>query len=272
MLDLDDLGLWGRNLELMNDLVHSRHGIILVTGPTGSGKSTTLYACLSKINSKELKILTVEDPVEYQLTGVNQVQINPKIDLTFATGLRSFLRQDPDVIMVGEIRDLETAKMAADAAITGHKVFSTLHANDAPAAISRLVEMGVPRYLVVAAWDCFVAQRLTRRLCTHCRAPEELTDVRWRELGLGEPPQQRMTVYNPVGCAKCFGTGYRGRLGLFEVLVIDDELRDLISASGTVLDIQRMARAKGVGSLRDDGVRKVLEGSTSYLELLRVTI
>jgi Type II secretory pathway, ATPase PulE/Tfp pilus assembly pathway, ATPase PilB len=186
--------------------------------------------------------------------------------------LRSLVRADPDVIMVGEIRDLETAKMAADSAVTGHQVFSTLHTNDAASAVNRLVEMGVPRYLVAAAWRCFVAQRLVRRLCPHCRQAETLSDARWEELGLGMAPQKRIHVYNPVGCTKCFGTGYRGRVGLYEVLVVDDELRELIATGGTVLEIQRAARAKGVGSLRDDGVRKVLDGSTSYLELLRVTV
>jgi type II secretory ATPase GspE/PulE/Tfp pilus assembly ATPase PilB-like protein len=174
--------------------------------------------------------------------------------------------------MVGEIRDLETAKMAADSAITGHQVFSTLHTNDASSAVNRLVEMGVPRYLVAAAWRCFVAQRLVRRLCPHCRAETTMTDVRWGELGLGPSPRKRFSVWEPVGCAKCFGTGYRGRLGLYEVLVVDDALRDLVATGGSVLEIQRAARSKGVASLREDGVTKVLEGTTSYLELLRVTV
>jgi type II secretory ATPase GspE/PulE/Tfp pilus assembly ATPase PilB-like protein len=216
-------------------------------------------------------VYTVEDPIERKITGIVQTEVKPTIGLTFAQALRALVRADPDVIMVGEIRDLETAKMAADSAVTGHQVFSTLHTNDASSAVNRLVEMGVPRYLVAAAWRCFVAQRLVRRLCPHCRQTENLSDVRWRELGLGVPPRKRIRVFRPVGCAKCFGTGYRGRVGLYEVLVVDDDLRDLISTGGTVLDIQRAARAKGVGSLRDDGVRKVLDGSTSYLELLRVT-
>jgi type II secretory ATPase GspE/PulE/Tfp pilus assembly ATPase PilB-like protein len=185
--------------------------------------------------------------------------------------LRSLVRADPDVIMVGEIRDLETAKMAADSAVTGHQVFSTLHTNDASSAVNRLVEMGVPRYLVAAAWRCFVAQRLVRRLCPHCRQAETLSDARWEELGLGVAPMKRICVYKPVGCTKCFGTGYRGRVGLYEVLMVDDDLRDLVATGGTVYEIERTARAKGVGSLRDDGVVKVLDGSTSYLELLRVT-
>ncbi len=194
------------------------------------------------------------------------------IGLTFAQALRSLVRADPDVIMVGEIRDLETAKMAADAAVTGHQVFSTLHTNDAASAVNRLVEMGVPRYMVAAAWHCFVAQRLVRRLCPHCRKSETMTDVRWAELGLGTAPKKGCNVYNPVGCTKCFGTGYRGRVGLYEVLVIDEGLRDLIATGGSVNDIKRMSRERGVASLRDDAITKVLDGATSYLELLRVTV
>jgi type IV pilus assembly protein PilB len=269
---LASLGLTGDNLRRFEGALSKPEGGIAIVGPTGSGKSTTLYTTLELTRSTERKVYTVEDPVERKIAGIVQIEVRPAIGLTFAQALRALVRADPDVIMVGEIRDLETAKMAADAAVTGHKVFSTLHTNDAAAAITRLIEMGVPRYLVAAAWTCFVAQRLTRRLCKHCRTPEEITAARWLELGLGEAPQDRLTIYNPAGCAQCFGTGYRGRLGLYEVLVVDDDLRDIISSGGSALDIQRAARAKGVGSLRDDGVRKVLEGSTSYLELLRVTI
>ncbi|MEZ5126228.1 MAG: ATPase, T2SS/T4P/T4SS family [Thermoleophilia bacterium] len=269
---LNSLGLTGANLARFEAALARPEGGIAIVGPTGSGKSTTLYTTLELTRSPERKVYTVEDPIERKIAGIVQIEVNTVVGLTFARALRSLVRADPDVIMVGEVRDLETAKMAADAAITGHKVFTTLHTNDAPSAITRLVEMGLPRYLVAAAWDCYVAQRLTRRLCVHCRAPEEISAARWRELGLGEPPAAHLTIYNPVGCGKCFGTGYRGRIGLYEVLTIDDELRDLISADGTLLDIQRMARAKGVQSLRDDGIRKVLDGTTSYLELMRVTI
>ena len=269
---LASLGLDGANLERFERALRAPEGGIVIVGPTGSGKSTTLYTTLELIKSPERKVYTVEDPVERKITGIVQTEVKPAIGLTFAQALRSLVRADPDVIMVGEIRDLETAKMAADAAVTGHQVFSTLHTNDASSAVNRLIEMGVPRYLVAAAWRCFVAQRLVRRLCPHCRAAETLSDTRWQELGLGTAPRKRMKVYNPVGCAKCFGTGYRGRVGLYEVLVVDDQLRDLIATGGAVLEIQRLARSKGVDSLRDDGVRKVLEGSTSYLELLRVTV
>ena len=268
---LASLGLVGENLSRFEIALKAPEGGIVIVGPTGSGKSTTLYTTLELIKTPERKVYTVEDPIERKITGIIQTEVKPTIGLTFAQALRSLVRADPDVIMVGEIRDLETAKMAADSAVTGHQVFSTLHTNDASSAVNRLVEMGVPRYLVAAAWRCFVAQRLVRRLCPHCRQAETLDDARWEELGLGVAPMKRIRVFNPVGCSKCFGTGYRGRIGLYEVLMVDDDLRDLVATGGTVLEIQRAARAKGVGSLRDDGVLKVLDGSTSYLELLRVT-
>lgn len=269
---LEDLGLTGDNRERFTKALAMPEGGIVIVGPTGSGKSTTLYTTLELIKTPERKVYTVEDPIERKIAGIVQTEVKPAIGLTFAHALRSLVRADPDVIMVGEIRDLETAKMAADAAVTGHQVFSTLHTNDASAAVNRLVEMGVPRYLVAAAWHCFVAQRLVRRLCAHCRQAENLSAERWEELGLGPAPRRRIKIYNPVGCPKCFNTGYRGRIGLYEVLVIDDDIRELIATGGTVLDIQRMARSQGVSSLRDDGVLKVLDGQTSYLELMRVTV
>jgi type IV pilus assembly protein PilB len=269
---LASLGLVGENLRRFEQALKAPEGGIVIVGPTGSGKSTTLYTTLELVKSPERKVYTVEDPIERKIEGIIQSEVRPTIGLTFAQALRALVRADPDVIMVGEIRDLETAKMAADSAITGHQVFSTLHTNDASAAVNRLVEMGVPRYLVAAAWRCFVAQRLVRRLCPHCRRESTMTDARWMELGLGPAPRKRFKVWEPVGCAKCFGTGYRGRLGLYEVLIVDDELRDLIATGGSVLEVQRMARQKGVSSLREDGIAKVLEGTTSYLELLRVTV
>ena len=269
---LASLGLVGDNLSRFEAALRAPEGGIVIVGPTGSGKSTTLYTTLELIKTPRRKVYTVEDPIERKIEGIIQTEVKPAIGLTFAQALRSLVRADPDVIMVGEIRDLETAKMAADSAITGHQVFSTLHTNDASAAVNRLVEMGVPRYLVAAAWRCFVAQRLVRRLCHHCRVETPMTEATWLELGLGPAPKKRFKVWEPVGCTKCFGTGYRGRLGLYEVLVVDDELSDLIATGGSVLEIQHMARAKGVASLREDGVGKVLEGATSYLELLRVTV
>jgi type IV pilus assembly protein PilB len=269
---LASLGLQGDNLKRYEEALKAPEGGIVIVGPTGSGKSTTLYTTLELIKSPERKVYTVEDPIERKIEGIIQTEVKPTIGLTFAQALRSLVRADPDVIMVGEIRDLETAKMAADSAITGHQVFSTLHTNDASAAVNRLVEMGVPRYLVAAAWRCFVAQRLVRRLCPTCREETTMTDSRWLELGLGAAPRKRFKVWEPVGCAKCFGTGYRGRIGLYEVLAVDDDIRDIVATGGSVLEIQRAARSKGVASLREDGITKVLEGSTSYLELLRVTV
>jgi type IV pilus assembly protein PilB len=269
---LASLGLVGENLVRFEKALKAPEGGIVIVGPTGSGKSTTLYTTLELIKTPQRKVYTVEDPIERKIDGIIQTEVKPAIGLTFAQALRALVRADPDVIMVGEIRDLETAKMAADSAVTGHQVFSTLHTNDASAAVNRLVEMGVPRYLVAAAWRCFVAQRLVRRLCPHCRSETTMTDTRWSELGLGPAPRKRFKVFEPVGCTKCFGTGYRGRLGLYEVLVMDDELRDAVATGGSVLEIQRLARTRGVSSLREDGIAKVLEGSTSYLELLRVTV
>jgi type II secretory ATPase GspE/PulE/Tfp pilus assembly ATPase PilB-like protein len=201
-----------------------------------------------------------------------QTEVKPVIGLTFARALRALVRADPDVIMVGEIRDVETAKMAADAAVTGHLVLSTLHTNDAASAVHRLVEMGVPRYLVAAAFRCVVAQRLVRRLCPQCKTFETITGDRWEELGLGPAPRARVRVASPVGCSQCFGTGYRGRIGLFEVLEVNERMRDLIAGGGSVADLQRISREAGVETIRGDGVTKVLEGATSYLELLRVTV
>jgi type IV pilus assembly protein PilB len=269
---LASLGLVGDNLQRFEAALKVPEGGIVIVGPTGSGKSTTLYTTLELIKSPERKVYTVEDPIERKIDGIIQSEVKPAIGLTFAQALRALVRADPDVIMVGEIRDLETAKMAADSAVTGHQVFSTLHTNDASAAVNRLVEMGVPRYLVAAAWRCFVAQRLVRRLCPHCRTETTMTEARWLELGIGPAPRKRFKIFEPVGCSKCFGTGYRGRVGLYEVLIVDDDLRDVIATGGSVLDIQRIARAQGVSSLREDGIAKVLDGATSYLELLRVTI
>jgi type IV pilus assembly protein PilB len=269
---LESLGFDGANLERYAQALAAPEGGIVIVGPTGSGKSTTLYTTLELIKTPERKVYTVEDPIERKIQGIVQTEVRPLIGLTFAQALRALVRADPDVIMVGEIRDLETAKMAADAAVTGHQVFSTLHTSSASAAVNRLVEMGVPRYLVAAAWRCFVAQRLVRRLCPHCRQAETITAERWEELGLGPAPKRRLKLYRPVGCSKCFGTGYRGRIGLYEVLLVDDAIRELIATGATVLDIERAARAQGVRSLRDDGVDKVLDGLTSHLELLRATI
>jgi type IV pilus assembly protein PilB len=268
---LVSLGFAESSLTRYEEAIRRADGGIVIGGPTGSGKSTTLYTTLELVKSPERKIYTVEDPIERKLNGIVQTEVKPLIGLTFAQALRSLVRADPDVIMVGEVRDLETAKMAADAAITGHLVFTTLHTGDAVSSIGRFIEMGLPAYLVAAAYRCIVSQRLVRRLCRHCRRTEVLSAERWRDLGLGEAPGSRMTVHSPVGCPKCFGTGYFGRLGLYEVLTVDDELREMISVGATVGEMRAAARARGVESIHDDGVRKVLDGSTSYLELVRVT-
>lgn len=271
LLDLDDLGLWGRNLELMNRLIHSRHGIILVTGPTGSGKSTTLYSALSKINSKELKILTIEDPIEYQLAGVNQVQVNPKIDLTFASGLRAFLRQDPDIIMVGEIRDRETAEIAIQASLTGHLVLSTLHTNDAPSSITRLLDMGIEPFLVSSSVIGIIAQRLVRTVCRDCAKKYTPTEEELAEIGLSLKDIGGKQLLKPVGCPICLETGYTGRTGIHEFMTIDDDIRNEIMAGSDAAAIRKVAINHGMLTLRQDAARKVIDGITTIEEVLRVT-
>jgi type IV pilus assembly protein PilB len=269
---LSSLGFSESALARFEESIQRPDGGIAICGPTGCGKSTTLYTTLELIKSKERKIYTVEDPIERKLQGIVQTETKAIIGLTFAQALRALVRADPDVIMVGEVRDLETAKMAADAAITGHLVFTTLHTQDASAGLYRLIEMGLPAYLVAAAYRCIVAQRLVRRLCRDCRKAETVTEAKWRDLGLGEPPGKKVTVYSPVGCNKCFGTGYTGRLGLYEVMTIDDDMRDMIATGASVTDLRRAARERGFETIRDDGLAKVLDGSTSHLELLRVTV
>ena len=272
LLGLEELGLTGRNLERVSRLVHQSHGIILVTGPTGSGKTTTLYAMLSTINSTERNIITIEDPVEYQLQGVGQIQVNPKIDLTFANGLRSILRQDPDVIMVGEIRDGETAEIAIQAALTGHLVFSTLHTNDSASAVTRLVEMGTEPFLVSSSVVAVMAQRLLRRVCEECRRPAHPNPETLLQVGLDPRALASRTVYTAGdGCDACKQTGYRGRTGIHELLVIGDDVRQHIMRSADAATIRRVATVEGMATLREDGAAKVLAGETTIEEVLRVT-
>ena len=268
---LDDLGMFGPGRKQYEASVHIPEGGVIVSGPTGSGKSTTLYATLELINTPDRKVYTVEDPIERKIPGLIQTEMKEAIGLTFARALRALVRADPDVIMVGEVRDLETAKMAADAALTGHLVFTTVHANDASATLYRLIEMGLPRYVVAAAFRCVAAQRLVRRLCTHCRQEDTLTAKKWEALGLGAAPAAEIPIWSPVGCGRCFNTGYLGRVGLFEVLTVDDQLREIITGGGAVADMRRAGVEAGVASIREDGVAKVLAGTTSYLELVRVT-
>jgi len=272
VLQMEELGLTGRKLELVEKLIYQSHGIILVTGPTGSGKTTTLYAALSKINTSDKNIITIEDPVEYQLHGVGQIQVNPKIELTFASGLRSILRQDPDVIMVGEIRDIETAEIAIQAALTGHLVFSTLHTNDSFGAVTRLLDMGIEPFLVSSSVMAVMAQRLVRRVCPDCRVPYTPTIEDLRELGMRPDRAAGREVYRQgPGCAPCKQTGYRGRTGIHELLVVDDEIRNLIMKSADAATIRREATGKGMDTLRQDGAEKVLAGLTTIEEILRVT-
>ena len=273
LLDLAEIGMDPAQLTRMDSLIHKSHGIVLVTGPTGSGKTTTLYAALSKINRPDLNIMTIEDPVEYQLKGISQTPVNPKIELTFANGLRSFLRQDPDVIMVGEIRDLETAEIAIQASLTGHLVFSTVHTNDAAGAVTRLVDMGVEPFLVASSLMGVLAQRLVRTLCKECRDAYRPTDEELKEIGITqkEVAASGGLLYRPVGCEACNNTGYRGRLGIYEMMPMDDDIRQLILKNVDSGTIKKQAVAKGMSTLMDDGALKVLRGVTSIAEVLSVT-
>ncbi|MBT8358311.1 MAG: type II secretion system ATPase GspE [Deltaproteobacteria bacterium] len=271
LFTLSNLGLLPTKLKLLENLVKAPNGIILVTGPTGSGKTTSLYAVLSSINTPEINIITVEDPVEYQLKGVSQIQVNPKIDLTFAQGLRSIVRQDPDVILIGEIRDQETAEIAVQSALTGHLVFSTLHTNDAASAITRLVDMGVEPFLISSSIIAVVAQRLARVLCDSCKEsylPESLALGR---IGISADQIRRSNICRAKGCKECLNTGYKGRIGLFEIMVLRDKLKSLILKTFDSNLIKNAALEAGMVSLRHDGILKVLSGMTTTEEVLRVT-
>jgi type IV pilus assembly protein PilB len=267
---LDALGLNGPSLERFETAIRRPDGGVLICGPTGCGKSTTLYTTLELVKTPERKIYTVEDPIERKVEGVMQSEVKAAIGLDFAGLLRTLLRSDPDLIMVGEIRDAETAKMAAEAAMTGHLVFSTLHTRDAASAVHRLVEMGLPPYLVSAAFTCVVSQRLVRRLCPHCRKPRTVRASTWEKFGIGEAPRRQMKIHEAAGCKRCFGTGYMGRVGLYEVLTMDEDMGDMIECGVPVRELRDAARARGVESVREDGVRKILAGETSIAELVRV--
>jgi len=260
--DLRKLGFTGPMLSLMEHFTQLPHGIFLVTGPTGSGKSTTLYSALKRINLTDRKIITIEDPVEYQMDGINQIHVNPQIGLTFAAGLRHIVRQDPDVIMVGEIRDRETADIAIRSALTGHLVFSTLHTNDAPSAITRLTDMGVENYLITSSVVAVLAQRLVRVICGHCRQPDEPRLA---------PDGTTVPTFRGAGCARCFGSGYHGRVGIFEMMQLNDEIRRLIMKNEDASVLTAAARKNGMTTLREDGWDKVARGVTTVDEVLRVT-
>jgi general secretion pathway protein E/type IV pilus assembly protein PilB len=272
LLGLPELGFLSDDQEKFERLLRSPDGILLVTGPTGSGKTSTLYACLNYINKSDRKIITVEEPVEYQMTGINQVQVNNDVGMTFPIALRSILRQAPNIIMIGEIRDLETASIATNASLTGHLVFSTLHTNDAPSAVARLVDIGVQPFLVASSVRAIMAQRLVRRLCTHCKHPADLSETEMRALRI-EPSQMKDSqVMKAPGCDHCRHTGYRGRMGIFEIFIIDDEVRHMINKRTSTFLLRQRARELSMRTLREDGVRKVLSGLTSADEVISVTI
>jgi general secretion pathway protein E len=270
LVDLEKVGFNETQLAALARIVKRPNGIFLVTGPTGSGKTTTLHAALATINNPDKNILTIENPVEIQQPGIGQIEVNTKVGLTFAAGLRSILRQDPTVILVGEIRDLETAEIAIQASLTGHLVLSTLHTNDAPSAITRLVDMGVEPFLVGSSLVAVLAQRLVRVLCLECRESYEASAEELSEIGV-KPPERPVSVFRAVGCAACNYTGYRGRKGIFELMMIDDEIRSMVSKSIDSKTIKKAAVAKGMGTLRIDGARKALDGITSVAEVLRAT-
>ncbi len=271
LLELTDLGLSPQRLTLLQKLAASPNGIILVTGPTGSGKTTTLYAILQSINKPGINIITIEDPVEYQMKGISQIQVNPKIELTFARGLRSIVRQDPDVILIGEIRDKETADIAVQSALTGHLVFSTLHTNDSPSAITRLVDIGVEPFLISSSVLAVFAQRLVRVLCTECKQSYRPKTVYLQSIGLRPERFADKPIFKAVGCEKCFQTGYRGRIGIFEIMVMSEELKTLILQTYDSNRIKALAVQEKMATLREDGIEKVLEGMTTLEEVLRVT-
>lgn len=272
MLGLPELGFLSDDQETIERLIRLPDGIILVTGPTGSGKTTSLYGCLNTINTPDRKIITVEDPVEYELPGINQVMVKTDIGMTFAAALRAMMRQAPNVIMLGEIRDEETAGIAIQAALTGHLVFSTLHTNDAPGAVARLADIGVKRFLIASSVRAIIAQRLVRKLCSACKVPATLTDVQMRSLNLDANQAADSDIMGPEGCDKCRNTGYKGRMGIFEIFKVDDEVRHLINEDLTSPELRRRAREFGMRTLREDGIRKVLAGTTSAEEVLRVTM
>ncbi len=269
-LNLSGLGMAPQTLETLNHLIHQPHGIILVTGPTGSGKTTTLYAGLGQLDTTRYNIMTVEDPIEYDLDGVGQTQVNSKIELNFARALRAILRQDPDIIMIGEIRDLETAQIAVQASLTGHLVLATLHTNDSVGAVTRLVDMGVEPFLVASSLLGVLAQRLVRRICPECRKPHTPDAAECKLLEVAADECRELTIYTPVGCSVCGNTGYQGRTGVYELMQVDDKMRSLIHDGASESKLREQARALGMQSIRQDGLRWVRAGETSLEEVLRV--
>jgi type IV pilus assembly protein PilB len=272
LMGLPELGFFSDDQETFERLVKLPDGILLVTGPTGSGKTSTLYACLNHINKPDRKIITVEEPIEYQMPGINQVQVNTEVGMTFPVALRSILRQAPNVIMIGEIRDLETATIATNASLTGHLVFSTLHTNDAPSAVARLVDIGVQPFLVASSVRAIVAQRLVRRLCANCKQLGTLSETELRALNIERGYLAEAPVMKPAGCEECSGMGYKGRMGIFEIFVLDDNVRHLINNRRSTLLLRQRARSLGMRTLREDGIRKVFAGLTSAEEVISITL
>lgn len=269
-VDKSVLGIADDDLDKINKIISKPHGIVLVTGPTGSGKSTTLYSLLKDLNNEDKNIITIEDPVEFSMDGINQINVNTKAGLTFASGLKAILRQDPDIVMIGEIRDYETAEIAVRAAITGHLVLSTIHTNDAPSSIVRLKDMGVAPYLVSSALVGIIAQRLIRKLCLHCREKYNATDYEKEILGI--PKDEKLTLYRKVGCNRCSSTGYKGRVGIYEIMEINRELRELINEDASIEDITNTALRNGMKTLSKSAINVILKGSSTVEELLRVTL
>jgi type IV pilus assembly protein PilB len=269
VIDLAALGMQADDREKVERSIKQVHGAVLATGPTGAGKTTTLYAAMSEVNTPDKTVISVEDPVEYELEGAKQVQVNVKTGLTFANALRSMIRSDPDVLMVGEIRDRETAQIAIESALTGHLVLSTLHTNDAPMAAVRLIDMGIEPFLVASGIECVVAQRLARRLCPDCKRPVKVTAAELKKSGFAAPGPG-FDAYESVGCVQCNGTGHLGRVGLYEVMVLSDEIRSLILRKASGDEIAAAAVAGGMRRLREDGLEKVRQGMTSIPEILRV--
>jgi len=270
LFSLAELGMMEDDLKVFDSLLDRSHGVIFVTGPTGSGKSTTLYAALNRMNAVEKNIITIEDPIEYQLGGISQMQVATKKGMTFVTALRHVLRQDPDVIMVGEVRDEETARMAIQSSLTGHLVFSTLHTNDSAGAISRLLDLGVEPYLVSSSLIAVLAQRLVRRICPECRQPYQPTENEFRELGINAE-QAKGQFFVGAGCSKCFNTGYKGRTGIYELMMVDEKIREMVNERKSAGVIKQKAIESGLQTLRMYGAKKVLAGATTVAEVLRVT-
>jgi len=272
ILDLDGLGFEDQSLRVFRRGIHRPFGIVLVTGPSGSGKTTTLYSALTELNDIGVNIMTAENPVEYNLKGVNQVQMNPEVGLTFANALRAYLRQDPDIIMVGEIRDQETSEIAIRAALTGHLVLSTTHTNDAPSTINRLVDIGTEPYMLSTSLACVASQRLIRKICPECKTPVEISEEAMEEAGIPPERLEGVTFYEGTGCSACNNTGYKGRIGIFEVMPIDEEIRGLIETDANSIQIEEAAMKKGMVNLRESALRKLERGETTFEEVVRETV